>query len=718
MKLRNIFFIFVIITLLFSAQGAGFARADSEPLAPLVTSESGEAIPGHYIIVMKEGISTSESSIDTAARVESLGGEILFAYESVLPGFSAVLSPKALELIRKDPQVDYVVEDMVISVEEDSEYETEAIQYSPTWGLDRIDQRALPLSSSYTYNSDGSGVHVYIVDTGIRAGHVEFTDRIRAGFTAIKDGRGTFDCHGHGTHVAGTAAGKTHGVAKNAFIHPVRVLACNGYGSYSGIIAGLDWIARNHVKPAVVNMSLGGPASSLLDTAITKLVGKGVTVVVAAGNESTNACNYSPARVPAAITVGATTSSDYRASYSNYGSCLDIFAPGSSILSASNVSNTSTTTMSGTSMASPHVAGVAALYLQIHPSATPATVASTISASSTANVVINPGTSSPNKLLYSNMGTATFVPTLVSPAGNYFDRTPTYKWTHILGAKYRFELYKEGTLVYSSAVKGSQCGSTYCNFTPDYRLGLEKSYSWRVQANFTTYWAPYSAAKSFIVYSKGFVSNFDAVDRRWIPVKDRWTVVDPGYLKVNGQVGIISSTKEKNLFPDGYVYEVRMKRKVDTAYPNYLIFYGDPAMVTSNGWWDGYHFSITNWQTYELRKIVNHVEVYKDTNSTTAIKPYEWNTVTIWTDYPFIDIWINGTYIGYYTDTSIRLGYVGIGMLKNLSGDKQPLLVDKAKLSYSSIPPYALPLTDAGERMDSYELVMTEGTMETPLIEP
>ena len=194
MKFRNFFFIFVIITLLFGAQGAGFASAESEPIAPLVTSESGEAIPGHYIVVMKEGITASEFSIDLATRVQSLGGEILFAYESVLPGFSAVLSPKALELIRKDPQVDYVVEDMVISVEEDSDYETDAIQYSPTWGLDRIDQRALPLSSSYTYNSDGSGVHIYIVDTGIRASHIEFTDRIRAGFTAIKDGRGTFDC--------------------------------------------------------------------------------------------------------------------------------------------------------------------------------------------------------------------------------------------------------------------------------------------------------------------------------------------------------------------------------------------------------------------------------------------------------------------------------------------------------------------------------------------
>jgi Subtilase family/Bacterial Ig domain len=289
----------------------------------------------------------------------------------------------------------------VAFVEEDGEVHAVATQTPATWGLDRIDQRALPLSSSYTYNQTGAGVHAYVIDTGLRATHAQFAGRVGNGYTAINDGRGTSDCNGHGTHVAGTVGGTTYGVAKSVTLHPVRVLNCSGSGTTSGVIAGVDWVTANRVKPAVANMSLGGGASSALDTAVVNSTNAGVTYAVAAGNSNANACNSSPARVAAALTVGATTSTDARASYSNYGSCLDIFAPGSSITSAWYTSDSATNTISGTSMASPHVAGAVALYLQTAPTATPAQVAQAVVAIATQGVVTSPGSGSPNRLLYS-----------------------------------------------------------------------------------------------------------------------------------------------------------------------------------------------------------------------------------------------------------------------------------------------------------------------------
>ncbi len=226
------------------------------------------------------------------------------------------------------------------------------------------------------------------------------------GYTAISDGQGTTDCNGHGTHVAGTTGGTTYGVAKQVTIHPVRVLSCSGSGSNSGVIAGVDWVTANHVKPAVANMSLGGSASSALDTAVSNSISAGVSYAIAAGNSNANACNYSPARVSSAVTVGATTNTDARSSFSNYGSCLDIFAPGSNITSAWYTSSTATNTISGTSMASPHVAGALALYLQTNPTASPSTATQALISNSTANKVTSAGTGSPNRLLYSVFGAA------------------------------------------------------------------------------------------------------------------------------------------------------------------------------------------------------------------------------------------------------------------------------------------------------------------------
>jgi subtilisin family serine protease len=278
------------------------------------------------------------------------------------------------------------------------------IQTGATWGIDRIDQRDLPLSTTFSYVNTGLGVTAYIVDTGIRLSHTQFTGRVSSGYDAI-DGGSADDCNGHGTHVAGTVGGTTVGVAKGVSLVAVRVLDCGGSGTWSGVVAGVDWVAANAVKPAVANMSLGGGASTTLDDAVARAINAGVTFVVAAGNGNTGgkaqpACNYSPARVPAAITVGATGSTDAKASYSNYGTCVDIFAPGNSILSAWYTSDTAGNTISGTSMASPHVAGVAALYLQSNGAASPATVSNALTSGATVGKVTNAGTGSPNRLLF------------------------------------------------------------------------------------------------------------------------------------------------------------------------------------------------------------------------------------------------------------------------------------------------------------------------------
>ena len=384
--------------------GAGTARAADAELR-----FAKAPIEGRYIVVLKDDAASLASETPSPVRpgiaavarelVSQRGhgrASVVATYRNVLRGFVVEADDEALARLLADDRVAYV--------EEDGYMYASATQNNATWGIDRIDQRDLPLGGTYTYDTTAGNVHAYIIDTGIRASHNDFGGRVGSGYTAINDGNGTNDCHGHGTHVAGTVGSATWGVAKSVSLYPVRVLGCNGSGSNSGVIAGMDWVAQNHVKPAVANMSLGGGASSTTDQAVDRMVNAGVTVVVAAGNDSSNACNYSPARAASAITVGSTTSSDARSSFSNYGTCLDIFAPGSSITSTWATSDTATNTISGTSMASPHVAGVAALYLANNPSATPGQVTSAIENSSTANKVGNPGSGSPNLLLYSLFG--------------------------------------------------------------------------------------------------------------------------------------------------------------------------------------------------------------------------------------------------------------------------------------------------------------------------
>ncbi len=368
-----------------------------------VTSASAVA-GGRYIVRLK-----STASFSTAASIASeVGATNVTSFRNVFTGFAADLSAAAVAELTANSSVESIELDSVVSISAD--------QANPTWGLDRVDQRNLPLNNMYSYANVGTGVTAYVVDTGIRATHSEFIGRIATGFTSISDGRGTTDCHGHGTHVAGTVGGTTFGVAKSVTLVPVRVMSCRGSGSTSGVIAGIDWIIGDHQTgvPAVANMSLGGSSSAALNAAVARGITDGVVFVVAAGNNNTNACRYSPASAAGAVTVGATGTTDARSSFSNYGSCLDIFAPGQGITSSSIGSDTARATFSGTSMASPHVAGVAALLLAETPTATVESISQALVLNSTAGVVGNAGSLSPNNLLYS--GSLVAAPVVVPSA--------------------------------------------------------------------------------------------------------------------------------------------------------------------------------------------------------------------------------------------------------------------------------------------------------------
>ncbi|GAB7041825.1 MULTISPECIES: S8 family serine peptidase [Catenuloplanes] len=387
--------------------GVGVAQAAAPATGAVLQDGAPGAIKDSYIVVLRDTAATGRSANVAGDLAKRYGGKVRASFTSAVRGFTTEMSRTAARRLAADPAVKFVEQDRRVTMS--------GTQSNPTWGLDRIDQRTLPLSRSYTSPS-ASNVTAYVLDTGVRISHQDFGGRARHGWDFVDNDAVADDCQGHGTHVAGTVGGTAYGVAKDVKLVSVRVLGCDGSGSYSQIIAGVDWVTRNAAKPAVVNMSLGGSASASLDDAVQRSINSGVTYVLAAGNDNRDACGSSPARLPAGITVGASDSVDARASFSNWGSCLDLFAPGARILSAARSGDTATATMSGTSMAAPHVAGAAALVLGANPLATPQQVRDALTGAATTGRVSG-ANGSPNRLLYTGTATAPLaVQTPVTPA--------------------------------------------------------------------------------------------------------------------------------------------------------------------------------------------------------------------------------------------------------------------------------------------------------------
>ena len=374
--------------------GASSAHA-AEPAQGTVLGLNAEgAVAGSYIVLLDEKTRTSTASADKKDLAEEYGGTLSRSYDAALDGFAATgLSATEAKRLAADPAVGAVVANRT--------FHTTATQDDPpSWGLDRVDQEDTAGDSKYTYpDQAGEGVTAYVIDTGVRVTHQDFEGRASHGYDAVDNDDTADDGNGHGTHVAATIAGAAHGIAKKADVVAVRVLDDNGSGTTEQVIAGIDWVTENHKGPSVANMSLGGGADPALDAAVQKAIASGVTFAVAAGNESADAGQGSPARVPEAITVASSTKDDAQSDFSNFGTAVDLNAPGSDITSAWNDSDTGTRTISGTSMASPHVAGAAAVYLAGHPDAGPAAVATALTGAATADRIGNPGSGTPNKLL-------------------------------------------------------------------------------------------------------------------------------------------------------------------------------------------------------------------------------------------------------------------------------------------------------------------------------
>ncbi|MET9540564.1 S8 family peptidase [Streptomyces sp. NPDC006553] len=425
--LRRLLAISTSAALLAVASSAAAAAAVPPPPGGgegrIVGADRPGAVQGSYIVTFKDSVASADVPESASTLAKRHAGDLRHTYTAALRGFAVRMTESEARELAAEPTVARVEADAVA-------YAVDTQPTPPSWGLDRVDQRNLPVDKSYTYGTTASNVNAYIVDTGIRMSHRDFADRAVSGYDFIDNDSNASDCQGHGTHVAGTVGGGSYGVAKGVKLIGVRVLNCQGTSgdTWAPVLAGIDWVTKNAVKPAVANMSIGGGRTESVNDAVAASIASGVTWVVAAGNNNADSCSYSPSSTPSAITVGATNSRDARATGwsngqgSNYGSCLDIFAPGDSIVSTSNSGDTGSQTMSGTSMAAPHVAGAAALLLSANPTWTPAQVRDKLVADATPGKVTDARTGSPNKLLYTGTGDTT-----PPPAGKKFENTDDHQ---------------------------------------------------------------------------------------------------------------------------------------------------------------------------------------------------------------------------------------------------------------------------------------------------
>lgn len=412
-----------------------FSSIPTFAVAPLESKvrRSANPISGRYIVIYSDEIArTLYRSVDVGMlSVEisrSFGSSVDRLFVSSVKGYSAEMTAEQADLLSLDPRIKYI--------EEDTEIFSTGTQLEAPWGLDRIDQHLLPMQGSYVYTATGNGVNAYVIDSGIRYSHLDFGGRAQFAFDAFDDGQAGNDCYGHGTHVAGTIGGATYGVAKGVNLFSLRVLNCSGSGSLSGIIGAIDWVTANHVKPAVANISItAGGISPTLDDSITASIAAGVSYTIASANNAADACLFSPGRTPNAMTVGAMYDADARAGFSNYGLCVDIFAPGYGILSDSIASDTATAIRNGTSMAAPHAAGVAALFLEKNPYAWPADVTNAMKAGATPNILTNVGEGSPNLMLFSLVvkGSEPIANIIPSDGLVYIGFPRTINWSNVGG---------------------------------------------------------------------------------------------------------------------------------------------------------------------------------------------------------------------------------------------------------------------------------------------